>query len=116
MMPSQNRSALFFAGLVTGGMLGAGVTLLLAPQSGPETRLRMRSKTLELKTGAVEGLTEAGRRVQEQAAAWQGKDQEVTEAVSRSKDNIVQAASQSNDRVMDAASLPGKEGEAEDMV
>ena len=67
-MSSQNRGALFFVGLITGGLVGAGVALLLTPQSGEETRSQIRDKSVELKDGAVEGLTEAGHRAQAQVA------------------------------------------------
>lgn len=102
-MSSQNSSALFFAGLVTGGVLGAGMALLMAPQSGLETRRQIRNKGIELKDGAVEGLTEVGQRARGQAAAWQEKGKEVTEAISQSKESIVQVVSESKD-VVEAAS------------
>ena len=101
-MSSQNRGALFFAGLVMGGLVGAGLALLLTPQSGEEIRSQIRDKSVELKDGAVESLVEAGHRAQAQAAVWQEKGQEVTEAISRSKDSIIQAVSQSKDRVVEA--------------
>jgi gas vesicle protein len=101
-MSSQNRGALFFAGLVMGGLVGAGLALLLAPQSGEEIRSQIRDKSFELKDGAVEGLEEAGQRAQAQADAWQEKGQEVAKAVNRSKDSIIQAVSQSKDRVVEA--------------
>ena len=101
-MSSQNSGALFFAGLVMGGLVGAGLALLLAPQSGEEIRSQIRDKSFELKDGAVESLAGAGHRAQEQVAVWQEKGQEVTEAISRSKDSISQAVSQSKDRVVEA--------------
>ena len=101
-MSHQNKGTLFFVGLITGGVVGAGVALLLTPQSGEETRGQIRDKSVELKDGAVEGLAEAGQRAQEQVAVWQEKGQEVTEAISRSKDSISQAVSQSKDRVVEA--------------
>jgi len=101
-MSSQNSGALFFAGLVIGGLVGANLALLLAPQSGAEIRIQLRDKSLELKDGAAECLAEAGHRAQAQAAVWQDQGQEVTEAISRSKDSIIQAVSQSKDRVVGA--------------
>jgi gas vesicle protein len=103
-MSSQYSGTAFLAGLVTGGVVGVGLTLLLAPQSGEETRDQISSKSYELKDGAVEGLAEAGHRAQAQAEAWQEKGHNVTDAISRSKDNIVQAVSQSKDRVVEAVS------------
>jgi len=77
-MSGQDRSARFFAGLVTGGLVGAGLALFLAPQSGEKTRIQIRDKSLELRDEAAEGLTEAGQRAQKQAAAWQEKGKKVT--------------------------------------
>jgi gas vesicle protein len=102
-MYSQNSGVLFFSGLVMGGLVGASLALLLAPQSGEATRGQIRDKSLELKDGAVESLTEAGHYAQTQTAAWQEKGHNVTDAVNRSKDSIVQAVSQGKDRVVEAA-------------
>ena len=63
-MSNQNSGVLFLAGLVTGSLVGVGVALLLAPQSGVETRGQIKDKSVELKDGVVESLTEAGHRVQ----------------------------------------------------
>ena len=71
-MSSQNSGALFFAGWVTGGLVGAGLALLLAPQSGAATRGRIkRKRSLELKGRTGERLAEPDRRAQAQIAAWQ---------------------------------------------
>jgi gas vesicle protein len=43
-MSNQNSSLLFLAGLVTGSVVGASLALLLAPQSGEETRGQIRDK------------------------------------------------------------------------
>ena len=111
-MSNQNSGILFLAGLMIGGLVGASLTLLLAPQSGEKTRSQIRAKSFTLKDGAVEGLAEAGHRAQAQVDAWQEKGQEVfekgkrstTEVISLSKDSIIQAVSQSKDRVDKAIS------------
>jgi gas vesicle protein len=105
-MSSQNSNTLFFAGLVIGGLVGAGLALLLAPQSGAETRGQIRDKGVELKDGAVEGLAEVGHRAQAQVTDWQetietGKHS-ATEAVSHSIDNITQAVTNRKDKVVEA--------------
>ena len=111
-MSNQNSGGSFFAGLVIGGLVGASLALLLAPQSGEETRGQIKDKSLELKDEAMEGLTEAGHRAQAQAEAWREKGQAVfekgkrstTEVISLSKDSIIQAVNQSKDRVVEAVS------------
>jgi gas vesicle protein len=44
----------FMAGLIVGGLVGAAVALLMAPQSGEETRAVIRDRGIELKDRAVE--------------------------------------------------------------
>jgi gas vesicle protein len=105
-MSNQNSGVLFLTGLMIGGLVGTGLALLLAPQSGAETRGQIKDKGVELKDGAVEGLTEVGHRAQAQVTAWQetletGKHS-ATEAVSQSIDNITQAVTNSKDKVVEA--------------
>jgi gas vesicle protein len=54
MMSDNNDFGTFFAGLIVGGLVGAAVALLLAPQSGEETRTLIYDKSIELKDRAVE--------------------------------------------------------------
>jgi len=112
-MSSQNSGALFFAGLITGGLVGASLALLLAPQSGEDTRsqirdkgLELRDKGYELRDEAVEGLTEAGHRAQAQVATWQDAFQKekhnAAAAVGRKVDTITQAVTNSKDKAVEA--------------
>lgn len=43
----------FLVGLVLGGLVGALAALLLAPQSGEETRVLIRDKSIELRDAAA---------------------------------------------------------------
>jgi gas vesicle protein len=61
----------FLSGLIIGGLIGAAVALLLAPQSGEETRVLIRDKSIELKDRAVETAEEA--RVRAEAAAAEAR-------------------------------------------
>jgi gas vesicle protein len=49
---SQRDSDLgaFLAGVLVGGLVGAAAALLLAPQSGEETRTMIRERGIELKS------------------------------------------------------------------
>jgi gas vesicle protein len=65
-MAEERDSGLeFFAGFVIGGLVGAAVALILAPQSGEETRAQIREKSIELKDRAGELAVEARQRAEE---------------------------------------------------
>jgi gas vesicle protein len=55
----------FLAGFVIGGLVGAAVALILAPQSGEETRAQLRERGIELKDRAGEMAVEARKRAEE---------------------------------------------------
>jgi gas vesicle protein len=52
-----NAASSALAGLVIGGLAGAGAALLLAPQSGKETRAQIQHKTLEIRDKTAETVT-----------------------------------------------------------
>jgi len=83
-----NQAGGFFAGLLIGGLAGAGTMLLLAPQSGKRTRAKIEQKSIELReqtTDAVEDALKQARTkgrqiradVREQADALQQRGQDV---------------------------------------
>jgi gas vesicle protein len=53
-MSENNDIGSFVAGVIVGGLVGAAVALLLAPQSGEETRTMIRDKSIEIKDRAME--------------------------------------------------------------
>ena len=53
-MADNNELGAFLAGFFIGGLVGAAVALLTAPQSGEETRKYISDKSIELKNTAVE--------------------------------------------------------------
>jgi gas vesicle protein len=69
-----NTAAPVVAGLVIGGLAGAGVALLLAPQSGKETRTQIQQKTMELRDRTAVTVDEAISQVK-------SKTQQLTEDV-----------------------------------
>jgi gas vesicle protein len=58
----------FLAGLVIGGLVGAGAALLLAPQSGEETRAQIRERGVELRTRAEEELVHIRKQAEDALA------------------------------------------------
>jgi len=49
----------FFAGLLMGGLAGAGAMLLLVPQSGKKTRAKIQHEGLELRDQVTETVKDA---------------------------------------------------------
>ena len=70
-MSDRSGGAEFFAGLVIGGLVGATLALLLAPQSGEETRAQIRDKGIEYKDRAGESYMQARQAVEGQLATLQ---------------------------------------------
>jgi len=67
----------FFMGVLLGGMTGAAVAILFAPQSGLQTRQMIREKSIELKDQAGEYAQQAGQKAGEYAQAAGQKAQEL---------------------------------------
>ena len=87
----------FLAGFVIGGLIGAGVALLMAPASGEETRAMIGEKSIELRDRAYDTASDVQNRAGELASQTaQTYDQQVKR---------IQAA-------VDAGKSPPAEGEA----
>lgn len=90
MAERSSGGAEFFAGLVIGGLVGAALALLMAPQSGEETRAQIRDKSLEYKDRAEEGVLTAREQAQKQITTLQDQvaslQQQVTTLQEKSKE------------------------------
>jgi gas vesicle protein len=79
----------FLAGFVIGGLIGAGVALLMAPQSGEETRALIADKSIELRDRAAETAGEvqsqAGDFASQTAEAYNQQVQRIQAAVDAGK-------------------------------
>ncbi len=66
-MSDRDEFGAFLVGFVVGGLTGAVVALLFAPQSGEETRALIKDKSIELRDKAQVSAEEAYRRAEEAA-------------------------------------------------
>jgi len=84
---SDNDSDLgsFMAGILIGGLIGAGVALLMAPQSGEETREMLRERSIELKSRAEQAASEF--RTKAGSAIDEGRER-VDEAVESARQRV----------------------------
>jgi gas vesicle protein len=71
----------FLIGFVVGGLIGAAAALLLAPQSGEETRMLIKEKSIELKDKAIETAEDARERAEEGLEIAQAKAKVALEEV-----------------------------------
>jgi gas vesicle protein len=76
---SDNRDELgaFLIGFVVGGLAGAITALLLAPQSGEETRTVIKDKAIELRDKAGKSMDEAYAQAEAAAAEARGRFEEL---------------------------------------
>ena len=61
---------------IVGGLLGAGVALLMAPQSGRRTRLKIRDKGMELRERAAETAEDTRHRAGHTLDDWASSTRE----------------------------------------
>ncbi len=67
-MAERDDFGAFLIGFVIGGLTGAAVSLLLAPQSGEDTRALIKDKAIELQGKASSTAEEAYASLEEAAA------------------------------------------------
>jgi gas vesicle protein len=72
-MSTRDGVGLFFVGLLVGALSGAVAALLLAPQSGAETRVMIKDKSIELRDKAQQTAEQARTKTNEYVS--QIKDQ-----------------------------------------
>ncbi|HSG18238.1 MAG TPA: YtxH domain-containing protein [Anaerolineae bacterium] len=63
MSDSASEIGAFMAGFVIGGLVGAATALILAPQSGEETRAQIATRSLELRDASAHQYEVARTRV-----------------------------------------------------
>ncbi len=67
-MAERDEFGAFLVGFIVGGLTGALAALLVAPQSGEETRVQIKDKAIELKDRATENLDDALAQAEAAAA------------------------------------------------
>jgi gas vesicle protein len=70
---SHHTTSLFLSGVAIGAVLGAGIALLYAPQSGRDTRAYLSDKARELKDRTQHAFEKGKQVVREEAAHLAGE-------------------------------------------
>jgi gas vesicle protein len=77
-MSDRDEFGAFLVGFVVGGLAGAVVALLFAPQSGDETRALIKDRSIELRDKATEKAEEAMHRAEAAAEEARARAEEIT--------------------------------------
>jgi len=90
-----NQFGSFVAGLLVGGLSGAGAMLLMAPQSGKKMRAQIQKKSIELRkqtTKAVEhALTQVRDKAHEITDQAETLGQRGQDVIDEQRDNLGQS-------------------------
>ncbi len=91
-MSERDEFGAFLVGFIVGGLTGAVVALLFAPQSGEETRAVIKERSIELRDKAAE----------EAEAAWKRAEEAAIEARQKAEDLLKQAQAQGEEITLKA--------------
>ena len=95
-MSKNNEAASFVTGFLIGGLIGAATALLLAPQSGEDTRTQIREKSIELKEKAEATYGEVLKKVEATTEDLRKKTEElsakVDEVIAQGKEELAKVA------------------------
>ncbi|MDD5370708.1 MAG: YtxH domain-containing protein [Anaerolineaceae bacterium] len=76
------------AGFLIGGLIGATVALLSAPQSGYETRSMLGNKAAEIKNRATERASELKDRASDKAIELKGRASDMTSSITNRMNSL----------------------------
>jgi len=95
----------FFSGILIGGLVGAATALLLAPQSGEETRKQLSKSVGDIRDTAQDSLEDARERAEATIADARRRAERIVEEARERAEAIAQEA---KTRVEAAEKQPGE--------
>lgn len=87
-MADRDEFGAFLIGFVIGGLTGAVVSLLLAPQSGEETRVYIKERAIELGNEASQTAQTVSKEVESRAGEYRTKAEELAVKARASVDDL----------------------------
>lgn len=101
-MSDRDEFGAFLVGFIVGGLSGAVVALLFAPQSGEETRAIIKDKSIELRDRAQVSAEEAIARAEAVAADARARADELTKQLRDRGQEVVEDVRERGKTAMDA--------------
>jgi gas vesicle protein len=91
-MSDRDEFGAFLVGFIVGGLAGAVAALLLAPQSGEETRAVIKERSIELRDRAAAEAEEAWKRAEEAAHEARVKAEKLAHEAREKADELAHQA------------------------
>jgi gas vesicle protein len=110
-MSERDEFGAFLVGFIIGGLTGAIVSLLFAPQSGEETRALIKDKSIELRDKASVSAEEALARAEAAAAEARARADELAKELRERSKEVVEEARQRGKSAVESLRKPKKGGE-----
>ena len=110
-MSERDEFGAFLVGFIVGGLTGAVVALLFAPQSGEETRALIKDKSIELRDKAQVTTEEALARAEQLAADARLRAEELTKDARERATELAKEVRERSKSAVDAVRKP-KKGDA----
>lgn len=104
-MSDRDDFGAFLIGFVVGGLTGAVVALLLAPQSGEETRTLLKEKSIELRDKASQSAEEALARAEAAAAEARANYEKLAQEVKTRGGEVIEATKKAVSRKRGTAAV-----------
>jgi gas vesicle protein len=108
-MSDRDEFGAFLVGFIVGGLTGAVVSLLMAPQSGEETRAIIKDKSIELRDKAQVTAEEALAKAEAAAAEARARVEELTAQLKERGTEVVTTAKTKGQEVLTTAKAKGTE-------
>jgi len=116
-MSDRDEFGAFLVGFIVGGLSGAVVALLFAPQSGEETRALIKDKSIELRDKAQVTAEEAIARAEAVAADARARADELARQLRERGHEVVEDVRERGKSAMDAVrSKSGKKSDEAGMA
>ena len=107
-MSDRDEFGAFLVGFVVGGLTGAVVALLFAPQSGEETRALIKDKSIELRDKASVTAEQALAKAEAAAAEARTRADELAKQLKARGETIVSDVKTRGKSAIDAVRKPKK--------
>lgn len=112
-MSDRDEFGAFLVGFIVGGLTGAVVSLLFAPQSGEETRALIKDKSIELRDKASVTAEQALAKAEAAAAEARARADELAKELRERGIHVYEDVKTRGKSAIDAVRKPKKGDEAE---